>query len=79
MKLVICTSLALCLLGTAAVAGADPTEPGTVQVPPVKIVGRVMRPLASVEVNRLVPDLRPREPRGSFADATEGAVRKDPF
>jgi hypothetical protein len=29
--------------------------------------------------NRRNPDLKPREPRGSFVDATEGAVRKDPF
>jgi hypothetical protein len=79
MKLVIATSLGLSLLGMAAVSSADPIEPGTVQIPVIKIVGRVIRPLASVEVNRLRPELRPREPEGSFLDRAGGAVQRDPF
>ena len=79
MKLVIATSVALSLLGMAAVGSADPIEPGTVQVPEIKIVGRVMRPFASVDVNRLRPELKPREPAASFLDRAEGAVRRDPF
>ncbi len=79
MKLAVSISVALCFLVMAAVSGADPAEPGTVEIPVVKIVGRVMRPLASVEVNRLTPELKRREPSGSFVGATEGAVRRDPF
>jgi hypothetical protein len=79
MKLVLATGLSLGVWAVAAVGAADPTESGSVQLPPIEIVGRVMRPLATVEVNRLRPQLGVREPARSFLVQTEAAVRSDPF
>ena len=79
MKLVLLASLALSLVAVSRVSRADPVEPGTMEIPVVKIVGRVVRPLAAVEVNRIAPALRLKEPQDSFAARAERAVQRDPF
>jgi len=79
MKFVLAMGLSLGVLGMAAVSGADSNEPGTFQLPVIKIVGRVMRPLATVEVSRLQPQLGVREPQRSLLDKTESVVHSDPF
>jgi len=79
MRLVVAAGIAICSLGVSAVSAADPTGPGTVEIPVVKIVGRVVRPLAAVEINRLAPALEVRHADVSFLESTERAVRRDPF
>jgi len=79
MKFVLALGLSLGVVGVAAVCGADPNEPGSFQLPVIKIVGRVMRPLATVEVNRLQPQLGVREPERSLISKTESVVHSDPF
>ncbi len=79
MKLILAASFACSLVGVSAIASADPVEPGTLEIPVVKIVGRVVRPLAAVEVNRVAPVLRLKEPEGSFVARAERAVQREPF
>ena len=79
MKFVLAVGLTLGVLGGAAVCAADSNEPGSIQLPVIKIVGRVMRPLATVGVSRLRPELGARAPERSFLAQTESAVRADPF
>jgi hypothetical protein len=79
MKKVLAMGLALGVLGLSAVGAADSNEPGSLQLPVIKIVGRVTRPQATIEVNRLKPDLGVRDPARSFVGQTESAVHSDPF
>jgi len=79
MKFVLALGLSLGVVGVAAACGADPNEAGSFQLPVIKIVGRVMRPLATVEVNRLQPQLGVREPERSLISKTESVVHSDPF
>jgi hypothetical protein len=77
--MILAMGLALGVLGASAIGSADPNEPGTYQLPVIKIVGRVTRPQATIEVNRLKPDLGARDPARSFLGQTESVVRSDPF
>src|SRR5689334_16461105 len=79
MKFVLAMGLSLGVLGMAAVSSADSNEPGAFQLPVIKIVGRVMRPLATVEVNRLQPQLGVRDPERSLISKTESVLHSDPF
>jgi hypothetical protein len=79
MKFGLALGLTLGVLGVAAVSAADSTESGPLELPPIKIVGRVMKPQATVEVNRLRPQLGVRDPERSFLAQTESVVRSDPF
>jgi hypothetical protein len=45
----------------------------------VTIVGRVQKPIASVDVNKIQPKLTLAELRQPFLDRIEAAVTKDPF
>jgi hypothetical protein len=45
----------------------------------VTIVGRVQKPIASVDVSKIQPKLTLAELRQPFLDRIEEAVRKDPF
>lgn len=45
----------------------------------VTIVGRVQKPVASVDVSKIQPKLTLEELRQPFLDRIEEAARKDPF
>ena len=45
----------------------------------VTIVGRVQKPIASVDVNKIQPKLTLAELRQPFLDRIEAATAKDPF
>ena len=52
---------------------------GVITINEVTIVGRVQKPVASVDVNKIQPKLTLAELRQPFLDRIEEAARKDPF
>lgn len=63
-----------------AFAGADARAEGRViTLTEVTIVGRVQKPIASVDVNKIQPKLTLAELRQPFLDRIEAATLKDPF
>ncbi len=56
-------------------------KPGgrVITISEVTIVGRVQKPIASVDVNKIQPKLTLAELRQPFLDRIEAATTKDPF
>ena len=52
---------------------------GVITINEVTIVGRVQKPVASVDVSKIQPKLTLAELRQPFLDRIEEASRKDPF
>lgn len=52
---------------------------GVITINEVTIVGRVQKPVASVDVSKIQPKLTLAELRQPFLDRIEDAARKDPF
>jgi hypothetical protein len=52
---------------------------GVITINEVTIVGRVQKPVASVDVSKIQPKLTLAELRQPFLDRIEAAARKDPF
>lgn len=52
---------------------------GVITLAEVTIVGRVQKPIAAVDVNRLTPKLTLSEQRQPFVERIEKAIYKDPF
>jgi len=73
MKLVLAMGPDFGRLGGHRRMRRDGNQPGSSQLPEIKIVGRVMRPLATVEVNRLRPQLGFVNPERSSSHQTESA------
>jgi len=69
------------LLGASALAGdASAQQAGKViTIGEVTIVGRVQKPIASVDVSKIQPKLTLAELRQPFLDRIEQATLKDPF
>jgi hypothetical protein len=74
------------LLFTAAVFVAAPLAraeetgtKGTFTLPPVTIVGRIQKPIATVDVNRVGFTLPMRDLKSPSAAAITESVRADPF
>jgi hypothetical protein len=67
--------------GTPASPAKPPTkgQQGVLQVGEITIVGRVQKPIASVDVSKIQPKLTLAELRQPFLDRIEEAVHKDPF
>ncbi len=65
---------ALLFAGTEARA-----EGRVITLTEVTIVGRVQKPIASVDVNKIQPKLTLAELRQPFLDRIEAATLKDPF
>ena len=55
------------------------TSGGVITINEVTIVGRVQKPVASVDVSKIQPKLTLMELRQPFLDRIEAAARKDPF
>jgi len=68
----------LALLVIAAPAHAQ-KKSNVITIGEVTIVGRVQKPIASVDVSKIQPKLTLAELRQPFLDRIEEAVRRDPF
>ena len=60
-------------------ANAQQQKGGVITINEVTIVGRVQKPVASVDVSKIQPKLTLAELRQPFLDRIEEAARKDPF
>ena len=77
-------AIATLALGVAVLAGehdasAQQKGGGVITINEVTIVGRVQKPVASVDVSKIQPKLTLAELRQPFLDRIEEAARKDPF
>jgi len=76
------TSLAFAALAASLLvtAHADAQQKGgVITIGEVTIVGRVQKPIASVDVSKIQPKLTLAELRQPFLDRIEEAVQHDPF
>jgi hypothetical protein len=62
----------------AAASGGAPSR-GVITLAEVTITGRIQKPIAAVDVNRIQPKLTLAELRQPFLDRIEQAIYKDPF
>jgi hypothetical protein len=67
---------ALCALASPAYAQK---RGNVITIGEVTIVGRVQKPIASVDVSKIQPKLTLAELRQPFLDRIEDAIRHDPF
>lgn len=68
-----------CALGALAFSGEAHAEKGVITINEVTIVGRVQKPVASVDVSKIQPKLTLAELRQPFIDRIEEATKSDPF
>lgn len=66
------------LAGGASVAHAQ-EDRGVITLAEVTITGRIQKPIAAVDVNRIQPKLTLAELRQPFLDRIEQAIYADPF
>ena len=78
-KLLITSVTAFGLAVIASDAAAQQKGGGVITINEVTIVGRVQKPVASVDVSKIQPKLTLAELRQPFLDRIEEAARKDPF
>jgi hypothetical protein len=69
----------MAVLGTAAPASAQEDQRGVITLAEVTITGRIQKPIAAVDVNRIQPKLTLAELRQPFLDRIEQALYADPF
>lgn len=67
------------LLAQSAMAQQQKPAKGVITLAEVTIVGRVQKPIAAVDVNRLSPKLYLSEQRQPLVERIEKAILKDPF
>jgi hypothetical protein len=70
--------VALAVLGVSIPASAQ-KKSNVITIGEVTIVGRVQKPIASVDVSKIQPKLTLAELRQPFLDRIEEAVLRDPF
>ncbi|AKV01729.1 hypothetical protein AKJ09_08392 [Labilithrix luteola] len=70
-------ALAVVLFGAEGSASAQ--QKGVITINEVTIVGRVQKPVASVDVSKIQAKLTLAELRQPFLDRIEEAARKEPF
>lgn len=66
------------LLAIAPVSAQQKPAKGVITLREVTIVGRIQKPIAAVDVNRIQPKLTLHELRQPFLDRIEQAVYEDP-
>jgi hypothetical protein len=76
--------LTLSLTATAWIVAApawaqDKPAKGVITLAEVTIVGRIQKPIAAVDVNRIQPKLTLQELRQPFLDKIEKAIYQEPF
>ncbi len=76
-----CLASAGLALGVLALSGDASAQQkgGVITINEVTIVGRIQKPVASVDVSKIQPKLTLAELRQPFLDRIEEASRKDPF
>ena len=79
MKKLLCTVAPLALFLVSGSAEAQQKGGGVITINEVTIVGRVQKPIASVDVSKIQPKLTLSELRQPFLDRIEEATRHDPF
>lgn len=72
-------SLSAGLLFTLFASESFAQKPGVIQLKEVTIVGRVQKPVASVDVSKMQAKLTLTELRQPFVDRIEEATRHEPF
>lgn len=77
-KLLIAAAAVVALSSFSSEASAQ-QKGGVITINEVTIVGRVQKPVASVDVSKIQPKLTLAELRQPFLDRIEEAARKDPF
>lgn len=77
-KLVVASLAMLAALGATDEASAQ-QKGGVITINEVTIVGRVQKPVASVDVSKIQAKLTLAELRQPFLDRIEEAAKKDPF
>jgi len=73
-----CLAGGLLLVAAPALAQEKPAK-GVITLAEVTIVGRIQKPIASVDVNRIQPKLTLQELRQPFLDKIEQVLYQDPF
>jgi hypothetical protein len=77
---ILVTAGALAVLFVAHDASAqEKKQGGVITIGEVTIVGRVQKPIASVDVSKIQPKLTLAELRQPFLDRIEEATQHDPF
>ena len=71
--------LVLLALSAVALPAAAQKKGNVITIGEVTIVGRVQKPIASVDVSKIPVKLTLAELRQPFLDRIEDAVRRDPF
>lgn len=71
--------LLVSVLASAQEKKNEPASRGVLQIGEIQIVGRVQKPIASVDVGKLQPKLTLAELRQPFLNRIEAAVVRDPF
>jgi hypothetical protein len=86
MNVRLCRSVRILLVAAGAAAAALSAsdtalaqQKGVITINEVTIVGRVQKPVASVDVSKIQPKLMLAELKQPFLDRIEEAARKDPF
>jgi hypothetical protein len=67
------------LAASRAAVAEQKSSKGVITLAEVTIVGRIQKPIASVDVNRIQPKLTLQELRQPFVDLVEKAVYQEPF
>lgn len=76
--LLLSIGIASVVIPSGAFAQQKPGK-GVITLAEVTIVGRVQKPIAAVDVNRLTPKLTVSEQRQPFIERIEKALQKEPF
>ena len=71
-------AMGLSLVSLPLLAQDKPAK-GVITLAEVTIVGRIQKPIAAVDVNRIQPKLTLQELRQPFLEKIEQAVFQDPF
>ena len=83
MKKLVVGFVAFAALATVGLATPDAQaqekKGGVITIGEVTIVGRVQKPIASVDVSKIQPKLTLAELRQPFLDRIEEATKHDPF
>ena len=72
-------ALALAALPSVAAAQEAPKQRGVITLAEVTITGRIQKPIAAVDVNRIQPKLTLAELRQPFLGRIEAAMYSSPF
>lgn len=81
MRIIVPVAACAALWALPSIASAQQAQPqkGVITIREVTIVGRVQKPVASVDVNKIEPKLTLAELRQPFLDRIEQAVSQEPF